>query len=1021
MARVSMKSRVVVTVGALLAAMVAAIWPVGSDEPLVAQTVPVAARVAGKAEDNRFRAVTLVPMGELDEPMTMAIARDGRVFMNERRTGHIKVYDPQSGTTSTIGTVPINHTYVSASGAAREAEEGFLGLTIDPGFLENGFMYILYADRDVSKHVLARIQLRDEMANGARTTRIVPNSYKSMLEYATQRETCCHTGGGMTWDARGNLYITVGNNSGNQGFSQTDERPGRSSWDDQRGAASTNDLRGKVLRIHPEPDGTYTIPPGNLFAPGTPRTRPEIYAMGLRNAWRVSVDSKTGFVYWGEVGPDNQADNPAVGPRGYDEFNQARRPGFFGWPYFIGENRAFPYRDFVNGRNLDPKDPQKPINTSVNNTGLTELPPAQPSFIGYEYAQSEKFPELGTGGRCAVGGPVYRRSDFAENAPRPWPAYFEGKWIITDCTRAWFQAVTMNDAGDFVGLERLFPEIRIAEPMDIKFGPDGDLYVLDYGSTWFAKSEDSKLVRIEYNSGNRLPMVRASADRLGIGVPGKVTLSSNGTSDPDGDRLTYQWSVQPKAGGAPRTFQQQNPAVSFDRAGVYVATLKVTDSAGGSESSSVEIVAGNEAPTLEIAASGGLNSTFFTPGAPLTYAVKVTDREDATVAAENVAFSVTYVPEGFDTEAMRQGQTAIDTTTKYAAAKAIAAKSDCAACHQRDQVSAGPSLRQLAEKYTPDAATIDTLAAKVRTGGSGVWGQIMMPPHPQFTAQELRLLAEYFVGAMRGSARAALPLTGTHTPQLPPDDEGRGSLVFHAVYTDRGANGLPARTSEAIKVLRSPRLGVNSAAVRQGVQVTAGRGGAFTGAASPNGYLAFTGIDLTGIKRIEIAAQAGGRGGAVGGTVEVRRGSPTGELLGQAAVIAQPDAPRGGGPPAAAAAPDGAAGLAGPPQQLAFGGGRGSIEAAAAAGFPVSRINEQPAGDAGPGGFGAGAAGGRGGGGGGRGRGAGGGRGGAGAGPSVGFDLKPTAGVHDVYVVFKNERASAAQQLMSVTQVNFVQ
>ena len=66
-----------------------------------------------------------------------------------------------------------------------------------------------------------------------------------------------------------------------------------------------NDLRGKILRIHPEPDGTYTIPAGNLFPPGTPGTRPEIYTMGHRNPWRVSVDSRTGYVYWGEVGPDN--------------------------------------------------------------------------------------------------------------------------------------------------------------------------------------------------------------------------------------------------------------------------------------------------------------------------------------------------------------------------------------------------------------------------------------------------------------------------------------------------------------------------------------------------------------------------------------------------------------------------------------------------------------------------------------------------------------------------------------------
>ncbi|UJH92552.1 PQQ-dependent sugar dehydrogenase [Antarcticibacterium sp. 1MA-6-2] len=59
------------------------------------------------------------------------------------------------------------------------------------------------------------------------------------------------------------------------------------------------------MRIHPEDDGTYTIPPGNLFTEDSPiKGRPEIYVMGNRNPYRISVDKKTNFLYWGEVGPD---------------------------------------------------------------------------------------------------------------------------------------------------------------------------------------------------------------------------------------------------------------------------------------------------------------------------------------------------------------------------------------------------------------------------------------------------------------------------------------------------------------------------------------------------------------------------------------------------------------------------------------------------------------------------------------------------------------------------------------------
>jgi cytochrome c len=118
-----------------------------------------------------------------------------------------------------------------------------------------------------------------------------------VLEYPTQREVCCHTGGGMVWDDTGNLYLAVGNNTGNLPFSTTDERPDRSSWDDQRSSSNTNDLRGKLLRIHPEPNGTYSIPAGNLYPPGTSQTRPEIYAMGSEPAAQRAA---TGFVQ-GEI------------------------------------------------------------------------------------------------------------------------------------------------------------------------------------------------------------------------------------------------------------------------------------------------------------------------------------------------------------------------------------------------------------------------------------------------------------------------------------------------------------------------------------------------------------------------------------------------------------------------------------------------------------------------------------------------------------------------------------------------
>jgi cytochrome c len=95
---------------------------------------------------------------------------------------------------------------------------------------------------------------------------------------------------------------------------------------------------GKVLRIHPEPDGSYTIPDGNLFAKGNCQHKAGDITMGCRNPYRISVNQATSTVYWGEVGPD-AGDDSKNDPQGYDEFNQAKKPGNYGWPYFVGDSK----------------------------------------------------------------------------------------------------------------------------------------------------------------------------------------------------------------------------------------------------------------------------------------------------------------------------------------------------------------------------------------------------------------------------------------------------------------------------------------------------------------------------------------------------------------------------------------------------------------------------------------------------------------------------------------------------------
>src|SRR5678810_207088 len=109
--------------------------------------------------------------------------------------------------------------------------------------------------------------------------------------------------------------------------------------------------------------------------------------------------------------------------------------------------------------------------------------------------------------------------------------------------RGWIMSVGINGQGDFVSMERFMPSQKFNSPIELEFSPTGDLYMLEYGTGWFQGNPDARLVRIEYNGGNRAPVVVAQADKLAGPTPLAVALSSMGTSDADGDAIRYQWTI----------------------------------------------------------------------------------------------------------------------------------------------------------------------------------------------------------------------------------------------------------------------------------------------------------------------------------------------------------------------------------------------------------------------------------------------------------------------------------------------
>ncbi|WP_223833842.1 PQQ-dependent sugar dehydrogenase [Spirosoma profusum] len=833
-----------------------------------------------KPDDNRFTREILAE--KLDEPMALAPLDDGRILFIERK-GDIHLYNPATTRLSLIATIPVSTKYTNREGVVREAEDGLMGIVPDPQFAQNHWVYLYYAQPgEPARNVLTRYEMRGDL--------LAMETRKILLEIPTQRDECCHTGGGMVFDKDGNLCLLTGDNTSPfsslvAGYAPIDERPERSPWDAQKSASNTADLRGKLIRIHPELDGTYKIPQGNLFPIGNTKARPEIYAMGLRNPWRLSVDSRTGYLYWGEVGPDMK-DSVGLGPYGYDEFNQARRAGNFGWPYVVGNNAAYWDRDYATGKAGKQFNPAKLINDSPNNTGLRELPPAQKSLIWYSYRASDEFPLMGNGGRSAVGGPIYHKADLP-NALRPFPDYYEGKWLITDFMRGWIMAVTLDEQSNYVSMERFLPNERFDSPIDMKFAANGDLYLLEYGSAWFRGNDNARLVRIEYNAGNRKPVVQASADKTAGAVPLNVAFSSAGTIDFDRDALTYEWQIMTKSGELVQTYSTPNPSVTFDKAGLYTARLTVTDAKGAQNSKTLDIKAGNEPPNVTINLQG--NKTFFTVGQSINYDVAVTDKEDGSLAGgqispEQVSVSIDYLPESFDKVAVSMNQRSVDMTATYATAQKLITESDCRACHTIDRPSVGPTYQRIAQKYKGDPNAVERLSRKVITGGSGVWGEATMSAHPQLSQADASTIVTYILSLSdEPKSVKSLPVSGNYTLNIPTSQSSKGVFIIRAAYSDRGTPSLPPISTEKLVMLRSPVLFPEQADSSKGTERITDQNRPFYLVGS-GAYLGYFKLDMTGIKQIDVAAQVPGRADATGGTIEVRLDSPTGKLIGETAV-----------------------------------------------------------------------------------------------------------------------------------------
>jgi len=350
-------------------------------------------------------------------------------------------------------------------------------------------------------------------------------------------------------------------------------------------AQSLTNYHGKILRFNP--DGT--IPSDNPFVDGTGGNKDQIWAYGLRNPYRMSFDFTTGVHYVGDVGGN---DNSTA----YEEINVIERGKNYGWPLCEGP---------------------------CSITGVT----------GPMYS----YPHAGRDA-AIMGGFVYRGDAY--------PASYRGNYFFADYAQNWIRRLTLDATGKVVtGVFNFEPATSaldtaaVGDPVWLGEGPDGSLYYLDLS---FAEQQgafnDGTLRRMRYlGTSNQPPMVVANGNPLEGQPPLNVSFSSAGTSDPDGDSLTYAWDF---GDGASST--APNPSHSYTARGRYAVTLTVSDGTNSSFANLTVVVGSPPVGQIVTPTDGAL----FVAGDHIPISGSGTDTEDGTLPASAYSWSVVFHHEG---------------------------------------------------------------------------------------------------------------------------------------------------------------------------------------------------------------------------------------------------------------------------------------------------------------------------------------------------------------------------------------
>ncbi len=551
-----------------------------------------------------------VVISGLTYPTAVRFAPDGRVFVAEQG-GVVKVFSSLSNPIPTVlADLSVN--------VDNYWDRGLLGLAIDPAFPSRPYVYVLYTldappggtvptwndgcptppgptnDGCVVTGRLSRIQVgpNNQMV-GSETV---------LIDARWCQQFPSHSVGDLQFGPDGALYVSAGDGAnlysvdygqfgGRLSGTPTPVNPcgdppggvgGSMVLPDARGGSlrvqrlispyptDPPALNGSILRV--DPNSGAALPTNPLY--GTGRGEMErIVAMGLRNPFRFTLRPGTREIWIGDVGWS-----------AWDEIDRVVDPlnvtiADFGWPCYEGPA---------------PQPAWQGAGATLCNNLYTgaNLPP-NVSYVGPYYAYDHTNPIV-PGDPCPTGSTSI--SGLAFYPGGNYPAAYAGTLFFADYSRQciWAMHVGVNGLPDPAQITTF--AVNSPHPVGLTAGPGGDLFYVNING---ANATGGEIRRIQYTASNHPPIAVITADTTIGPAPLTVHLSAASSSDPDGDGLTFAWDLY--GSGQFKDATSITATASFS-AGAHIVRLRITDSAGLTDTAQITIDAGYTPPLVTILA-----------------------------------------------------------------------------------------------------------------------------------------------------------------------------------------------------------------------------------------------------------------------------------------------------------------------------------------------------------------------------------------------------------------------------------